>query len=108
MRRSLTKYILILAVSLMCLGTKAFTGTVKFSDEFYAAQKYFYGEAKKKFPKITIDKFYPEIPVRGTATNDDLKKIAPLTDFFEARQKIVDEAAKYPEQVYTEAFAFLS
>lgn len=92
----------------MWLGGKAFTGTVKFSDDFYAAQKYFYSEAKKKFPKITVDKFYPEVPIRGNATNDDLKNITPLTDFFEARQKIVDEAAKYPEQVYTETFAFLN
>jgi hypothetical protein len=95
-------------MSLLWLGSSAFTGTVKFSNEFYAAQKYFYSEAKKKFPKLAADKFYPEIPIRGLATNDDLKNIVPLSDLFEARQKIVNEAAKYPEQIYTEAFAFLS
>jgi len=101
-------FLILFFSALLGLRSNAFTGTVKFSDEFYAAQKFFYSEARKKFPRITADKFYPEIPIRGTATNDELKNIAPLSDFFEARQKIVNEAAKYPEQIYTEVFAFLN
>src|SRR5438128_2718046 len=86
----------------------AFKSTVRFSDEFYAAQKYFYGQAKAKFPKLSAEKNYPEIPLRGTATGEELKAIAPLTDYFEARQKFLDEVIKYPEQLYPEIFTFLS
>jgi len=107
MKFHLLKFSIIILACFASLSCNAFVGTVKFSNDFYAAQKYFYNEAKKKFPKITADKFYPEVPVCGTATNEELKNISPLTDLFEARQKITDEAGKYPEQVYTEAFAFL-
>lgn len=86
----------------------AFTGTVKFSDNFYAAQKFFYAEAKLKFPKLSAEKAYPEIPIRGTATNDELKNIAALTDFFDARRLFLAEVQKYPEQIYPEIFAFLN
>src|SRR5437868_3423918 len=89
-------FILILFLSFRVI---AFTGTVRFSNDFYAAQKYFYNEAKSKFPKISAEKFYPEIPIRGNATNDELKSIQPLTDFFEARRKFLAEVAIYPEQI---------
>jgi hypothetical protein len=86
----------------------AFTGTIRFSNDFYAAQKYFYNEAKSKFPKITAEKIYPEIPIKGNATNDELKNIQPLSDFFEARRKFLAEVTIYPEQIYPEIFTFLA
>jgi hypothetical protein len=95
-------------VLLISLQTFAFTGTVKFSDDFYAAQKFFYNEAKIKFAKISGDKFYPEVPIKGTASNEELKKIAALTDLFEARSKFLYEVTKYPEQIYPEIFSFLN
>lgn len=98
-------FCLALLLSLNCF---AFTGTVKFSDDFYAAQKYFYKEAKLKFAKLSSDKSYPEVPIRGTASNDDLRKIEPLTDYFEARRKFLHEVSKFPEQVYAEMFSFLN
>jgi hypothetical protein len=92
------------------LVTQAYslTNTIRYSDDFYAAQKYFYNEAKSKFPKISSDKIYPEVPIKGNATNEELKKITPLTDFFEARQTFLEEVHKYPEQIYTEIFAFIN
>ena len=85
----------------------AFTPTVRFSDEFYAAQKFFSKEACRKFPKLSKDKFYPEIPIRGSASNEELKSILPLTDVYEARRAFVNEANLYPEQIYPEIFSFL-
>lgn len=85
-----------------------FNSTIRFSDEFYAAQKYFYQEAKLKFPKLVADKSYPEVPIKGTVTNEELKKIAALQDYFDARRIFLAEAAKYPEQIYPEVFSFLS
>lgn len=103
-----SKHALLCFVLLLCLGGFAFNGTVKFSDDFYAAQKYFYNEAKLKFPKITSDKSYPEVPIKGTATSDDLRKIEALTDYFEARRKFLYELTRYPEQIYPEIFSFLN
>lgn len=102
-RRSIFYFILFLS-----LNSFAFVGTVKFSDDFYAAQKYFFNEAKLKFPKISADRFYPEVPIKGTATADELKRIEPLTDYFEARRKFLYEVTKYPEQIYPEMFTFLN
>jgi|GEM_PF-3294858 len=95
-------------VLLLSLSSFAFNGTVKFSDDFYAAQKYFYNQAKLKFPKISADRYYPEVPIRGAASNEELKKIEPLLDYFEARRKFVYELSKYPEQIYPELFNFLN
>jgi hypothetical protein len=99
--------VILLFLCLSC-SSFAFTGTIKFSDEFYAAQKYFYNEARLKFPKLGADKSYPEIPIKGTATASDLKNITALTDFFEARRIFLKETQLYAEQVYPEIFAFLS
>lgn len=95
-------------VLFLSLNSFAFNGTVKFSDDFYAAQKYFFNEARLKFPKIASDKSYPEIPIRGTASTDDLRKIEPLTDYFEARRKFLYEVTRFPEQIYPEIFSFLN
>ena len=102
------RFAIIIIVVLRVFNLGAFTGTVKFSDDFYAAQKYFYTQAKIKFPKLNGDKSFPEIPIRGIATNDELKKISPLLDFFEARLKFLNEVLKYPEQIYPEIFTFLN
>lgn len=102
------KHALLYFVLFLSLTSRAFNGTVKFSDDFYAAQKYFYNEAKLKFPKITTDRFYPEVPIKGAASTDDLRKIDALTDFFEARRKFLYEVSKYPEQIYPEMFTFLN
>jgi hypothetical protein len=101
--RLLIGFILILS-----LKTSAFNGTVRFSDDFYAAQKYFYNEARLKFPKINADRAYPEVPIRGTATQEELRRIEPLQDYFEARRKFLAEVARYPEQIYPEIFSFLN
>ncbi len=85
-----------------------FNGPVKFSDAFYAAQKFFYNEAKAKFSKIGAEKGFPEVPIRGAINNEDLKKIEPLTDFFEARRIFLKETITYGEEVYPEIFSFLS
>jgi len=102
-RRTILYFVLFLS-----LNTFAFNGTVKFSDDFYAAQKYFFNEAKAKFPKLSADRFYPEVPIKGAATADDLRKIEALTDYFEARRKFLYEVSKYPEQIYPEIFTFLN
>lgn len=99
---------LFLVFSFISTKFVAYNGTIKFSNDFYAAQKYFYAQALKKFPKLSKDKMYPEVPVRGIASDLELKAIMPLMDFFEARQKFVDEVAKYPEQIYPEIFTFLA
>jgi len=102
------KHALLYFVLFLSFNGYSFNGPVKFSDDFYAAQKYFYNEAKLKFPKITTDRLYPEVPVKGAATADDLRKIEALTDYFEARRKFLYEVSKYPEQIYPEMFAFLN
>ena len=107
----MTNILLRILVSFLPLLTHslfAFTGTIKYSKEFYAAQKYFYNEAKNKFPKLVKEKFYPEVPLRGAASNEELKAIMPLMDFYEARRIFSEEINKYPEQLYPEIFAFLN
>lgn len=93
---------------ILCNTAFSFNGPVRFSDAFYAAQKFFYNEAKAKYPKIGSEKGFPEIPVRGSATNEELKKIEALTDFFEARRVFLRETGIYAEQIYPEIFSFLS
>lgn len=102
-KRAILYFVLFLSYS-----TFAFNGTVKFSDDFYAAQKYFYNEAKLKFPKLSSDRMYPEVPIKGAANSDDLRKIEALTDYFDARMKFLHELSKYPEQIYPEMFSFLN
>lgn len=102
------RFLLLVLLFITSFRSIAFTSTVRFSDDFYAAQKYFYAQALKKYPKLSKEKFYQEVPIRGMAKDADLKNIMPLMDFFEARQKFVDEVAKYPEQIYPEMFAYLS
>jgi hypothetical protein len=108
MNLTLKKKPLLVLVVFISLNVFAFTSNVKFSNDFYAAQKYFYNEAKLKFPKLGADKSYPEVAIKGTASSEELKKIAPLLDYFEARRKFLFEVNKYPEQIYTEIFAFLN
>src|SRR5262245_24260107 len=86
----------------------AFRGTIRFSDRFYAAQRFFYAQALKLNPKITADKSMPEAPLRGTATIEEIRKIEPLTEYYDAREAVVAEAAMYPEQVLPELYAFLN
>ncbi|MBL7933941.1 MAG: hypothetical protein JNL60_18700 [Bacteroidia bacterium] len=89
-------------------SVSGFNGPVRFSDAFYAAQKFFYNEARAKYPKIGSEKGFPEIPIRGSATNEELKKIEALTDFFEARRVFLRETGIYAEQIYPEIFSFLN
>lgn len=84
-----------------------FNGLQRFSDEFYAAQKCFYNEAKKKYPKLVKEKAYPEVPIRGAITKEELDKIQALMDPFEARRCFSNEVNTYPEQLYPEIFSFL-
>ncbi len=86
----------------------SFNGNKRFSNEFYAAQKYFYAQAKAKFPKLAGDPYFPEIPIKGTASLEELKNINGISDYFEARQKFSDEVLKYPELIYPEIFSFLN
>lgn len=83
-------------------------GLTRYSDNFYAAQKYFYQQAKLKYPKISQEKFYPEIPVKGNITVEELKKIDPMLDFFDARKAFYEEVQKYPEEIYPELLSFLN
>ncbi len=91
----------------ICRPLSGFTGLQRFSDKFYAAQKYFYNEAKKKYPKLIKEKAYPEVPIRGTITKEELDKIQALMDPFEARRCFMNEVSAYPEQLYPEIFSFL-
>lgn len=93
---------------LSCFSLFSFSGNKRFSDDFYAAQKYFYAQAKAKFPKLAGDKYFPEVPIKGTASNEELKNISATFDYFEARQKFLDEVLKYPELIYPEIFSFLN
>lgn len=108
MNRSGKSRAILLFIVCVSVNAFAFTGTIRFSDNFYAAQKFFYAEAKQKFPKLSAEKAYPEIPIKGTASNEELKKIEALTDLFEARRLFLFEVQKYPEQLYPEMFAFLN
>jgi hypothetical protein len=99
--------VLIYFVLFLSLNGFSFNGTVKFSDNFYAAQKYFYKEAKLSYSKIGNDRSYPEVPIKGSASSDDLLKIEPLNDYFEARRLFLYEVSKFPEQIYPEIFSFL-
>ncbi|HQQ94583.1 MAG TPA: hypothetical protein PLQ93_08520 [Bacteroidia bacterium] len=99
--------ILFLCLMLCSLGSSAVPSGMRFSNEFYAAQKYFYHEALKKFPKLAKDKYYPEIPVRGNISPEELKSIAAMPDFFEARRVFTEEVKRFPEQAYPEIFRFL-
>lgn len=85
----------------------AYTGLQRYSDEFYAAQKYFFNEAKKKYPKLIKEKGYPEVPIRGNISKEDLDKIQALMDPHQARRCFSHEVNTYPEQLYPEIFSFL-
>jgi hypothetical protein len=84
-----------------------FNGLQRFSDDFYAAQKYFYKQAKLKYPKIAKEKAYPEVPLTGAIKKEELSKILPMPDFISARRSFLEEVKKYPEQLYPEIFRFL-
>lgn len=96
-----------LLFSAICHTLYGFNGLQRYSDEFYAAQKYFYNEAKKKYPKLVKEKAYPEVPIRGTISKEELDKIQALMDPFEARRCFSNEVNIYPEQLYPEIFSFL-
>lgn len=101
---------LVFAALLVCVFGHAlfgFNGLQRFSDEFYAAQKYFYSEAKKKYPKLIKEKAYPEVPIRGSISKEELDKIQALMDPFEAKRCFSKEVNTYPEQLYPEIFSFL-
>lgn len=108
MRHTLKRYLTCGLFLIIYKSTFSFNGPVRFSDAFYAAQKFFYNEARAKYPKIGSEKGFPEIPIRGSATNEELKKIEALTDFFEARRIFLKETGIYAEQIYPEIFSFLS
>jgi len=99
--------LIVLLVGIIHNPLIGFTGLQRFSDEFYAAQKYFYNEAKKKYPKLIKEKAYPEVPILGSITKEELDKVPALTDPFEARRRFSSEVNKYPEQLYPEIFNFL-
>lgn len=79
----------------------------RYSDQFYAAQKCFYQEALKKFPKLSKEKVYPEVPLSNGISKEELARIPALSDFLEARRQFVNEIAKYPELLYPDVFRFL-
>jgi hypothetical protein len=106
MKRTTRAYV-VLMFTVFSLPLIGFTGLQRFSDEFYAAQKYFYNEAKKKFPKLIKEKAYPEVPILGAIAKEELSKIAALPDFLSARRCFIEEVRKYPEQLYPEIFSFL-
>ncbi|WP_317899909.1 hypothetical protein [Aurantibacillus circumpalustris] len=101
------KHYLAYFIFFLTIKALGFNGPIKFSDDFYAAQKYFYNQAKHKYSKLGPEKFYPEVPIKGSATSDELRRIEPLTDYFEARRKFLYEISQHPEQIYPEIFNFL-
>lgn len=108
MKHSHTRLLVIGLVILFSGGSFGLNGPVRFSDAFYAAQKFFFNDARSKFPKLGAEKGFPEVPIRGSISNDELKKIEALTDFFEARRVFLKETITYPEEIYPEIFNFLS
>lgn len=100
----ITAFLLLLTHVLSALP---FNPKQRYSDQFYAAQKCFYREALKKLSKLNKEKAYPEIPLTGGISREELARINALNDVPEARRQFANEVNKYPELLYPEIFQFL-
>lgn len=89
------------------LASFAGTPQQRYSDAFYAAQKTFYREALKAYPKLSKEKAYPEVPLVGEISKEKLANIAALQDFQEAKRTFANEVNRYPELLYPAIFQFL-
>ncbi len=105
--KQVKKVFTVLLITYFAFPLLGFKGIQRFSDEFYAAQKYFYNAAKNKYPKIIKEKAYPEVPIQGNIEKEALNKIEAIRDYLTARKTFIEEVQKYPELIYPEIFQFL-